>query len=106
RLSDKEIIVAPPSWFPDSRHAVVAVKHSDDTRSELSIVDITNGSWRSILSAPGSFGNPSVSPDGKRIAFWGGQVGWDVLEISIPGGAFRRLVSGGVSRAPDWAPAG
>ena len=32
--------------------------------------------------------------------------GWDVLEISIPGGVSHPLVSGGYSMTPDWAPSG
>ena len=52
------------------------------------------------------FASPSVSPDGKRIAYETGQFGWDVLEISIPNGEVRTLVSGGISRMPDWAPSG
>ena len=57
-------------------------------------------------SAPNGFPEPSVSPDGKRIAYAAGQFGWDVLEISIPNGEVRTLVSGGISRTPDWAPSG
>ena len=58
-------------------------------------------------SAPTGFPeSPSVSADGKRIAYETGQFGWDVLEISIPNGEVRTLVSGGISRTPDWAPSG
>ena len=49
---------------------------------------------------------PSVSPEGKRIAYAAGQFGWDILEISIPNGEVRTLVSGGIARTPDLAPSG
>ena len=29
-----------------------------------------------------------------------------MLEISLPEGQVRRLISGGISRTPDWAPSG
>jgi Tol biopolymer transport system component len=93
-----------PGWFPDSRHMAVAVKHGDEV--VLSIFDATDGSRRTIASAPMGFPEPSVSPDGKRIAYAAGQFGWDVLEISLPEGHVRTLISGGVSITPDWAPSG
>ena len=57
-----------------------------------------------FASAPNGFPEPSVSPEGKRIAYAAGQFGWDVLEISLPEGQVRTLISGGISRTPDWAP--
>jgi Tol biopolymer transport system component/predicted Ser/Thr protein kinase len=106
--TSNEVIVGAPSWFPDNRHALVSLRREDrqDRVAMLSMVDVADGTWRSIASAPEGFSDPSVSPDGKRIAFATSQFGWDVLEISIPGGAVRTLVSGGVSLAPDWAPSG
>ena len=93
-----------PSWFPDSRHMAVAVKNGDET--VLSIVDATDGTRRTVASAPMGFPEPSVSPEGKRIAYAAGQFGWDVLEISLPEGHVQTLISGGVSITPDWAPSG
>jgi Tol biopolymer transport system component/predicted Ser/Thr protein kinase len=97
-------VLTAPSWFPDSRHLAVAVRNGDET--VLSIIDAADGTRRTIASAPNGFPEPSVSPEGKRIAYAAGQFGWDVLEISLPNGEFRTLVSGGISRTPDWAPSG
>ena len=97
-------VLTEPSWFPDNRHLAVAVRIRDET--VLSIVDAADGTRRTIASAPNGFPEPSVSPEGKRIAYAAGQFGWDVLEISIPNGEVRTLVSGGISRTPDWAPSG
>ncbi|HEV8416816.1 MAG TPA: protein kinase [Bryobacteraceae bacterium] len=97
-------VLTEPSWFPDNRHLAVAVRIRDET--VLSIVDTADGTRRTIASAPNGFPEPSVSPEGKRIAYAAGQFGWDVLEISIPNGEVRTLVSGGIARTPDWAPSG
>ena len=72
----------------------------------LTILDVTDGTRRIIASSPTGFTFPSVSPDGKRIAYSSGHFEWDILEISIPNGQARTLVSGGVSTWPDWAPSG
>jgi Tol biopolymer transport system component/predicted Ser/Thr protein kinase len=97
-------VLTAPSWFPDSRHLAVAVRNRNET--VLSIIDAADGTRRTIASAPNGFPEPSVSPEGKRIAYAAGQFGWDILEISIPNGEVRTLVSGGISMTPDWAPSG
>ncbi len=97
-------VTTAPSWFPDSRHMAVAVRNGDQT--VLSIVDAKDETQRTVASAPMGFPEPSVSPEGKRIAYATGQFGWDVLEISLPEGHVQALISGGVSMTPDWAPSG
>ena len=60
-----------------------------------------------IYRSTGGLINPSVSPDGKRIAYSGGAAEWNVLEISLPEGRVHTVVGGGgVSWEPDWAPSG
>ena len=99
-------VLTAPSWFPDNRHLAVAVRNQAGDRATLSIVDITDGTRRTIGVGATGFVSPSVSADGKRIAYQTGQFGWDVLEISIPNGELRTLVAGGISMTPDWAPSG
>ncbi len=106
KLDTGGIVSQAPSWFPDSRHLAIAARNRAGGTSTLSILDVTGGTRRTIASAPSGFSTPSVSRDGKRIAYSAGQFGWDVLEISIPNGEVRTLVSGGVSNNPDWAPSG
>jgi hypothetical protein len=59
-------VLTAPSWFPDNRHVAVAVRNRDGT--VLSIIDAADGTRRTIASAPNGFPEPSVSPEGKRIA--------------------------------------
>jgi Tol biopolymer transport system component/predicted Ser/Thr protein kinase len=99
-------VVTTPSWFPDSRHLAVAVRRRGVEQATLAVIDVRDGTWRTIASAPHGFTSPSVSPDGKRIAYSMGQFEWDVLDISLPAGQVRTLISGGVAMTPDWAPSG
>ena len=75
----------------------IVVRNGGGDRSTLLIVDTMDGTQRTVGVAPTGFASPSVSPDGKRIAYETGQFGWDILEISIPNGEFRTLVSGGIA---------
>ena len=99
-------VLTAPGWFPDNRHMAIVVRNGSGDRSTLSIVDTTDGTRRTVGVTPTGFASPSVSPDGKRIAYETGQFGWDILEISIPNGEIRTLVSGGIAMKPDWAPSG
>ncbi|MGD0049895.1 MAG: protein kinase [Bryobacteraceae bacterium] len=91
-------------WFPDSRHLLVSGGNFNNT---ISLIDSTDGSSRVIYRATGLLLSPSVSPDGKKIAYSGGAAEWNVLEISLPEGRVHTVVGGGgVSWEPDWAPSG
>jgi Tol biopolymer transport system component len=64
-----------PAWAPDSKRLVCAtetVTYSPTSRgqmSELWIVDTTNGERKLLLESDGV--QPSWSPNGFRIAYWG-----------------------------------
>jgi eukaryotic-like serine/threonine-protein kinase len=94
------------SWLPDSRHVLVGDGAAGASET-LSLLDTTDGSRRVIYRATDSIVQPSVSPDGKKIAYSAGATEWDVLEISVPEGRVHTMVGGGgVSWLPDWAPSG
>ncbi len=59
-----EIIGA--DWLPDSRHIVVS--ESGGPSSRLVLVAVADGGRQVIYSSSEVWVNPSVSPDGKRIA--------------------------------------
>jgi Tol biopolymer transport system component/tRNA A-37 threonylcarbamoyl transferase component Bud32 len=91
------------SWLPDSRRLVVGGADA----GTLSLLDTADGSQRVIYRSTDTLASPSVSPDGRRIAYSGGATEWDVLEISVPEGRVRTMVGGGgISWLPDWAPSG
>jgi Tol biopolymer transport system component len=70
-------------------------------------VDVTDGSSRMIYRSQDPMANPSVSPDGKKIAYCDVVTEWNVLEVSVADGRVRTVVGGGgASWQPDWAPSG
>ncbi len=94
------------SWMPDSRRIVVHYR-GEAFKDNLSILDVGDGKLRTIYSSQGAILNPAVSPDGKRIAYGGGNTTWRPIEIGIPDGRVRPLpASGGSSWHPAWAPSG
>jgi Tol biopolymer transport system component len=71
------------------------------------LLDVENNSVEVIYTSPYAIYNPSVSPDGKRIAYTVAPTEWDLTEISLPSGQLHAILTGGgVSWQPDWAPSG
>lgn len=92
--------------MPDNRR-IVLVGGNYANGDTLSILDTTSGLRRTIYASPEPILSPSVSPDGKRIAYGTGRVEWNLLEIGVPSGTVRTmLVGGGVSWYPAWHPSG
>jgi len=96
------------SWLADSRHMLVPEISGPSGTSTLGLLDTGNGSKRTIYTSSSPILGISVSPDGKRMAYGTGHVEWDVLEVSLPAGTVRTIMSGSgiVSGWPDWAPSG
>ena len=92
-----------PSWLPDSRHMVwmkvqQASKRQDPaSRSQLHILDTRMGTTRRLFSDPEqikySNAMPSVSPDGKRVAFVSNRSGSFRIWVSKLDGSEARLAS-------------
>src|SRR5262245_32944280 len=110
---------ATVDWTPDSKSLVFdGIREGDADlkyqESQLYVVDIAGGAIRDLVTKRGSWGDPSVSPDGKLVAFSGYEpsgrthtVG-DLWVVPIGGGAMRKI-SGDYDRNPNnlqWAPDG
>lgn len=110
-LTSTDFIGDNATWFPDSRHLVVGEVVGDSTSGDgnlnrLALLDVADGSLQTLYASPQGLFDPSVSPDGKRIAYTTGVAEWDVLEISLSGSSHTMLGGGGMSWFPDWAPSG
>jgi Tol biopolymer transport system component len=94
------------SWFPDNRHLVIT-QTPGDLHGRIALLDVVEGTLQVIYTSPQTLLNPSVSPDGKRIAYASDAVRYDVLEMTLSTGKVRRMTgSGGAPWQPDWAPSG
>jgi len=106
-------------WTPDSKSIVFdGIREGDaDLKyqvSQLYVVDVASGAMRDLVTRPGSWANPAVSPDGKLVAFTGYESTGrthtvsDLWVVPIGGGAYRKI-SGDYDRNPNnlqWAPDG
>jgi Tol biopolymer transport system component len=102
-----------PSWMPDGK-AVVVVDAAAPGGSTLYRIDLESGD-STALTRPAEVlaGMPSVSPDGKLIAFAGqlnegqkyDQTRNQIWLMPIGGGKLTSL-SAGQGRQPDWSPDG
>ena len=89
-------------WFPDSRHVVMAfgggLWFGDTTTSELRRVTAIENSEHLL---------PSVSPDGRRIAFTARTDDYDILEIPLDGSRPKPFIATARKEfSPSWSRAG
>ena len=111
-------------WTPDSRTIVFNGDRSANVdrsyqSSQLFAVDVASGTMRDVLTKPGDWSRPVVSPDGRLVAFTGfapsGRTHtvsdlW-VMPLNASGGGAddMRKISGDFDRNPinlRWAPDG
>ncbi|HEV2149675.1 MAG TPA: S9 family peptidase [Longimicrobiaceae bacterium] len=106
-------------WMPDGRTVVVEglrVENPDTVYrdSYLYAVDVASGAVRQLTPERGSWADPAISPDGRRIAFVGApysRMSYRARDVWVMGadGSGLRKISSGFDRDPDnliWAPDG
>jgi dipeptidyl aminopeptidase/acylaminoacyl peptidase len=106
-------------WTPDSKSIVFDGLRDPDAElkyqiSQLYVIDVASGAIRDLVSKPGAWGRPAVSPDGALVAFTGFETSGhshtvsDLYVVSIAGAGMRKI-SGDFDRDPldlRWAPDG
>jgi dipeptidyl aminopeptidase/acylaminoacyl peptidase len=107
---------AGSKWTPDGRTILFSGLRGEDAEyqwreSEIYAVDVASGAIRQLTKRKGPDGNPTVSPDGKRVAYTGFDWTTDTwvdskIYLMDADGSNPRLISGDWDRAPSelrWA---
>ena len=95
------------SWFPDSRHIVIAEEARDLIGSRIVLSDTRSAARHLVLSSVDWIQGATVSPGGQRLVYSGGPVERDILEYSDAGTYVRTVaVSSMLEGFPEWSPAG
>jgi eukaryotic-like serine/threonine-protein kinase len=97
-----------PAWSPDGREILVATEGVSDpqvrkTKSEVWRVDVATGTRRRVVE--GDAVQPSWSPHGQRIAYWGIPTGSAVRALWTIPAAGGRPVSVVRDEYLNWSPA-
>lgn len=96
------------SWMPDSQRLVLSGNPAPAVGEQLWLADIGDESLRRILASPeAGQATPSVSPDGRRIAFARVVRDRDIVELPLDGSPPRTLLATSLPElAPAWSPSG
>jgi serine/threonine protein kinase len=95
------------NWMPDSKRIVLAAPVQGNTGSHLLIGDTTTNTFYPITNGTTEEMEPSVSPDGTKIAFQQHEENWDLVEVPVDGSAMRNLLkTSRVESFPGWSPLG
>jgi len=104
-----------PAWSPDGKELVVATEGLTDptsraTRSQLWRIDVVSGEKKQIPMKQDDAVQPSWSPHGKRIAFWGLPTGTGkrvLYTVAVEGGEATALNDDNFFNwCPVWSPDG
>jgi dipeptidyl aminopeptidase/acylaminoacyl peptidase len=116
QLTEGDFNHGAPEWTPDSQTILFSAARRADAEydragSDIYALSVATGQIKQLTDRKGQDGNPTVSPDGKRIAYTGGDFSTDTYSVAklyvmnIDGSNKRELTTQ-LDRAPSdlfWA---
>jgi len=79
------------SWFPDSRHVLFSATGAGE-QPRLFLGDIRTGRFWPVLAQDRPPSNPTVSPDGMRVAYQSGLSHSDIVGVPLGDGPVQTLL--------------
>ena len=100
----------PALWKDQPNQRIVFMSKADSSDGELYLLD-KSGQISRLTNNSRHENNPALSPDGKKVAFHGGDINdlltWDIYLIDLETRAETRLTDNYVLDGhPDWSPDG
>ena len=115
RLTDPAFYDELPQWFPDGKRILFQRDHSRgngaEYNAEFFILDLKTGKAETFMENHPTDAEPSLSPDGKYIAFNSERGGaYDIYVLNLETGDLKQLTDIGDRRGwayrTDWSPDG
>ena len=96
--------VVPGDWSPDGTQLVVAMA-SEGGPKDIGMVTVGDpDSWRFLIESPADERNPTISPDGRWLAYGSNETGgYEVYVQRFPDGGGRQPASVGGGHSPRWS---
>jgi len=97
----------PPtfSWMPDSQHLVMSFPSPGHPQPQLWMAHVEDQDLDALTADEGIKVSPTVSPDGKKIAYASAMRNFDIVEIPLGGGPVRPLIATSRDEMfPAWSP--
>ena len=102
RLTSVESPDTAPAWSPDGRFIYFSSENPRTKRAGVFKVEVATGNRTAVPGADGS--NPSVSPDGRHLAYVGSAGEAGIWVIDLESGSRARFTSGPtIDTSPRWS---
>ena len=93
------------AWLPDDGLALVIGSGTPELAGDLYVVELADGTVRSLTSGLAIAPDLAVSPDGEWIAFSAVVDGRSDIYLASRGGGWAPVTTSGDATAPTWGPA-
>ncbi len=95
------------AWVAGTKQLVFAETFQATSNPHLFQGDISSGVIRPITAGAGAEQSPSVSPDGRTVAFSSMEGSFDLVEVSLDGSGLHDILATARNEMnPAWSPAG